>query len=99
MHTPCGAQGLAGSRPAVRSLLSALEAHSLFVYFGHGSGEQYLPLPSMRRLQRCAANLLMGCSSGRLRLHGQYGPAGAVMSYLAAGEPPAWPAARGWRWG
>lgn len=79
-------QGTAGSRPAIQELLHALQSHSLFVYFGHGSGEQYLPLSSLRKLKRCAANLLMGCSSGRLRQHGEYGASGAVLEYLSAGR-------------
>lgn len=58
----------------------------MFVYCGHGSGEQYLPLPLMRRLQSCACSLLVGCSSGRLRLAGEYHPAGAVVSYLLSGK-------------
>ncbi|KAL6756796.1 peptidase family C50-domain-containing protein [Haematococcus lacustris] len=67
--------------------MKALQSHALFVYFGHGSGEQYLPLAAMRSMRCCAANLLMGCSSGRLRPHGEYEPAGAVLSYIAAGCP------------
>lgn len=57
----------------------------MYVYFGHGSGEQYLPLAAMRRLTSSAASLLMGCSSGRLRQLGSYDPAGAVIGYLLAG--------------
>jgi hypothetical protein len=79
-------QGTAGSPLTSTQLLSALQSHSLFVYMGHGSGEQYLSLAKMRRLQGCATDLLMGCSSGRLRQHGRYGPAGAVLSYLVAGK-------------
>ena len=81
-------QGLSGRLPpagAPEALLSALSSHDLFLYFGHGSGEQYLPLPTLRQLHRCAANLLMGCSSGKLRLHGSYDPAGAVLAYCMAG--------------
>ncbi|GFH16479.1 separase [Haematococcus lacustris] len=80
-------QGVAGSHPSVPELMKALQSHALFVYFGHGSGEQYLPLAAMRSMRCCAANLLMGCSSGRLRPHGEYEPAGAVLSYIAAGCP------------
>ncbi len=63
-----------GERPSARALLAGLQAADLFLFFGHGSGEQYLPLPSLRKLSRCGAALLMGCSSGRLRLHGEYDP-------------------------
>ncbi|GFR39900.1 hypothetical protein Agub_g405 [Astrephomene gubernaculifera] len=80
-------QGLIGERPTARALLTALQSYDLFMYFGHGSGEQFLPLPAMRKLQRSAACLLMGCSSGRLRVHGAYDPTGAVVAYQLAGCP------------
>ena len=60
----------------------------MYVYCGHGSGEQYVPLPMMRHLDgRCPAALLVGCSSGRLRRQrgSQYDPQGAVISYLMSG--------------
>lgn len=79
-------QGIAGVRPSAKALLPALQQHSTYVYLGHGSGEQYLPMPAMRRLGSCAAAMLMGCSSARLRLHGAYEPAGAVLGYMLAGR-------------
>ncbi|KAG2444696.1 hypothetical protein HXX76_001440 [Chlamydomonas incerta] len=82
-----GWQGVVGQQPGARALLAALAAHELFLFLGHGSGEQFLPLPALRKLQRCAAAVLMGCSSGRLRLHGAYDPAGAVVAYTLAGSP------------
>ncbi|KAG1676526.1 hypothetical protein FOA52_000069 [Chlamydomonas sp. UWO 241] len=80
-------QGAAGVRPPLQSLLAALQAHSLFVYCGHGSGEQYVPLSLMRRLPSCAAGLLIGCSSGRMRAQGAYDPVGAPTGYLLSGCP------------
>ena len=92
-----GWEGKSGAPPETGSLLSALMNKSLFVYCGHGGGEQYLPLPRLRALSRCAAALLMGCSSGRL--HGGpgdgnkawhfYEPNGAVLAYILAGCPAA----------
>jgi separase len=68
----------------------------MFLYFGHGSAEQYIARAALRRLARCAGSLLMGCSSGRLRgggggggLGGGYEPSGAIWSYLLAGCPAA----------
>ncbi|GIL44124.1 hypothetical protein Vafri_1659 [Volvox africanus] len=78
-------EGITGERPSAKTLLAALQSHELFLYFGHGSGEQFLPRPALRKLQRCASCLLMGCSSGRLRLHGAYDPTGAAVAYLLAG--------------
>lgn len=78
-------QGVAGSRPPASDLLSALQCHDLFLYFGHGAAEQCIPLAALRRLERCAASLLMGCSSGRLRPAGVYEPQGPVWAYVMAG--------------
>ncbi|GLC69429.1 hypothetical protein PLESTF_000829800 [Pleodorina starrii] len=80
-------EGITGERPSSQALLAALQSRDLFLYFGHGSGEQFLPLPLLRKLQRCATCLLMGCSSGSLRLHGAYDPSGAAVAYILAGCP------------
>jgi separase len=78
-------QGVAGSKPTPAQLSAALRQHQLFLYFGHGGGEQYVPLSSLKWLDRCAGSLLMGCSSGRLRQMGLYEPSGAIWGYLLAG--------------
>lgn len=62
-----GWQGKSGVAPSAEELAQALRREDLFVYCGHGGGEQYLPPSKLRSLPRCAASLLMGCSSGRLR--------------------------------
>lgn len=53
------------------------------------SGDQYLPEKYIRNLDHCAAALLMGCSSGRLSMRGDYEPAGVPLSYLMGGCPAA----------
>ncbi|KAI3976405.1 hypothetical protein MKX01_038704 [Papaver californicum] len=63
------------------------EDHDLFIYIGRGSGAQYIPSYKIRKLDKCAATLLMGCSSGCLSLKGRYNPQGAVISYLLVGSP------------
>ncbi|KAK8469090.1 hypothetical protein PHAVU_006G212401 [Phaseolus vulgaris] len=80
-------EGKAGSRPTIKELASALESHDLFIYFGHGSGAQYIPRHEIQKLDNCGATLLMGCSSGSLNLPGQYAPQGVPLSYLLAGSP------------
>ncbi|KAJ1434987.1 SEPARIN core domain [Sesbania bispinosa] len=80
-------EGKAGSKPTVKELASALRSHDLFIYFGHGSGAQYIPRHEIQKLEKCAATLLMGCSSGSLTLHGSYAPQGIPLSYLLAGSP------------
>lgn len=62
-----GWQGKSGIAPSAEELAQALRREDLFVYCGHGGGEQYLAPSKLRSLPRCAASLLMGCSSGRLR--------------------------------
>ena len=64
---------------------SALVKHDLYIYCGHGAGEQYLPAHRLRQLPSCAAALLMGCSSGRLHAAGDYSACGPVLAYLLAG--------------
>ncbi|KAI8026960.1 Separase [Camellia lanceoleosa] len=68
-------------------MVLALRSHDLFIYFGHGSGAQYIPGHEIQKLENCAATFLMGCSSGSLSLNGSYAPQGAPICYLLAGSP------------
>ena len=56
-------QGTAGSAPEPSAVAAALQGHQLFVYLGHGGGEQYIgapycqsgaPLPVGRQAAMCA---------------------------------------------
>ncbi|XP_021889373.1 separase isoform X3 [Carica papaya] len=80
-------EGKAGSAPTAQELAAALKSHDLFIYFGHGSGAQYISKHEIQKLEKCAATLLMGCSSGSLFLNGCYIPQGTSLSYLLAGSP------------
>ncbi|KAJ0743876.1 putative separase [Helianthus annuus] len=80
-------EGTAGTSPSVDELSTALKNHDLFIYLGHGSGVQYIPGGEIQKLERCAATLLMGCSSGSLSLNGSYTPKGAPLHYMFAGSP------------
>lgn len=82
-----GWEGKMGVVPSPDECISALQKHDLFIYFGHGSGEQYLSGRNIRRLDHCAAAVLMGCSSGRLSFRGDYEPVGVPLSYIIAGCP------------
>lgn len=82
-----GWEGKMGVVPSPDECISALQKHDLFIYFGHGSGEQYLSGRNIRRLDHCAAAVLMGCSSGRLSCRGDYEPVGVPLSYIIAGCP------------
>ncbi|KAL6633464.1 hypothetical protein ACP70R_026135 [Stipagrostis hirtigluma subsp. patula] len=80
-------KGRAGDAPTPEELVVALTSHDLFLYFGHGSGTQYVSGKEIEKLNNCAAALLMGCSSGTLHCKGGYAPRGAPLSYLFAGSP------------
>ncbi|GMH28096.1 hypothetical protein Nepgr_029939 [Nepenthes gracilis] len=80
-------QGKAGTAPTTEELSVALRSHDLYIYFGHGSGAQYIPTDEIQKLERCAATVLMGCSSGSLLLNGCYAPQGIAYSYILAGSP------------
>ncbi|KAL3538573.1 hypothetical protein ACH5RR_001939 [Cinchona calisaya] len=80
-------EGKTGSVPTSEELVRALKIHDLFIYIGHGSGSQYIPGHEIKKLNRCAATLLMGCSSGSLSMSGCYAPRGTPLCYLLAGSP------------
>ncbi|KAL9237436.1 hypothetical protein vseg_011984 [Gypsophila vaccaria] len=80
-------QGMSGAAPSTTDWTTALESHDLFLYFGHGSGAQYMPSEKVKKVENCAAALLMGCCSGTLNLSGHYPPVGAPLSYILAGAP------------
>lgn len=87
----CHVQGSVGMPGMTAPALSeALRQRSLFVFCGHGAGQQHLPSRALRRQRSCAASLLMGCSSGRLAGRGQhYEPCGPILAYLLGGTCPA----------
>ncbi|KAK4650761.1 separin protein [Podospora pseudocomata] len=65
-----------------------LAEKDLLLYFGHGSGAQYIRGRTIRRLDRCkAAVLLMGCSSAALTEAGEFEPSGPAWNYMLSGSP------------
>lgn len=82
-----GWSGIVKREPSEDEFKHALESKSLFLYFGHGSGAQYIRGRTIKRLERCAVTFLMGCSSGTLTEAGEYEPYGTPMNYLQAGSP------------
>ncbi|MCJ1307842.1 hypothetical protein MMC25_001490 [Agyrium rufum] len=73
--------------PTSEEFESILSSDSLLLYFGHGSGGQYIRSRDIRKLDKCAVALLMGCSSAKLVEEGEYEPHGMVYQYLLAGSP------------
>ncbi|KAI9817865.1 MAG: hypothetical protein M1827_000984 [Pycnora praestabilis] len=79
--------GLTATPPTQSQMKSALSDSSIFLYFGHGSGSQYVPARTIRRLDHCAVAFLMGCSSGALTEAGEFESFGTPRNYLLGGCP------------
>ncbi|KND03271.1 separase [Spizellomyces punctatus DAOM BR117] len=81
-----GWSGLISRAPSEDDWASALSSKDLFIYFGHGGGEQYIRGHRVRELDRCAVTLLLGCSSGCLRPAGEFDPHGTPLNYILGGS-------------
>ena len=73
--------------PSEGEMRTALESKDIFLYFGHGSGSQYIRSRTFKKLDKCAVALLMGCSSGALTEAGEYESYGTPIDYMHAGSP------------
>ncbi|KAF9233396.1 peptidase family C50-domain-containing protein [Melanogaster broomeanus] len=82
-----GWEGITGRAPSEQQFLNALSQNDLVIYFGHGGGEQYARSHKIRHLQRCAATMLWGCSSGALKEMGEFDRVGTPYNYMLAGCP------------
>lgn len=88
-----GAEGLAGQSPEEEYLISRLYSSGLFVYLGHGGGEQYMRTSTLFKAQvdnpslHLPPAILMGCSSGAYHANGDLEPTSNVFNWLACGAP------------
>jgi separase len=84
--------------PTEKEFEDSLREKDLVLYFGHGSGAQFVRSKAVRRLYPgqqegqdtkpgCATTFLFGCSSVHLTENGIYEPSGMLASYLTAGAP------------
>lgn len=75
--------------PSETEFSTALSSSPTVLYFGHGSGAQYIRGRTIRRLDPgCkAVSLLWGCSSASLRTCGEFEAHGPAWNYLMAGCP------------
>lgn len=79
--------GVVRREPSQDEIRSALLTKDLYLYFGHGSGAQYIRAKEIRKLDKCAVSWLMGCSSGALTDAGEFEPYGPAINYIHAGCP------------
>jgi separase len=82
-----GWPGTSGKAPDSSELLKILSMKDIFLYFGHGTCEQYISKTMIETLQRCSAVFLMGCSSAKLSNNYMNQGRGFLLSYLLAGSP------------
>lgn len=73
--------------PTEAELETSLLEKDIFLYFGHGSGCQYIRPRTIKKLDKCAVALLMGCSSGKMTEAGLYESHGTPLNYMHAGSP------------
>jgi separase len=89
---------IANRAPTEKEFEDSLREKDLVLYFGHGSGAQFVRSKAVRRLYpgqqdedtkrpSCATTFLFGCSSVHLTENGIYEPSGMLASYLTAGAP------------
>lgn len=79
--------GVIKREPREDEIVSHLVSKDIFLYFGHGSGAQYIRAREIRKLEKCAVTMLMGCSSGALVEAGEFEPYGPPINYMHAGCP------------
>ncbi|KAI9795727.1 MAG: hypothetical protein M1835_005290 [Candelina submexicana] len=80
-------QAIVRRDPSEQEFKDALETRDLLLYFGHGSGAQFIRARTIKKLDQCAVALLMGCSSGTLTEAGEFEPYGTPINYMHAGCP------------
>lgn len=74
--------------PTEEAFEHALASSDVLLYFGHGSGAQYIRGKTIRKLDKCQpVTFLMGCSSASLNEAGDFEPYGPVWNYMMAGCP------------
>ena len=72
------------SEPQFSSLLSTSD---ILLYFGHGSGAQYIRGRTIRSLSESAVTFLFGCSSARMVEHGVFESTGMPRYYMLGSSP------------
>ncbi|KAF4992853.1 hypothetical protein FDECE_13583 [Fusarium decemcellulare] len=80
--------GIVNRAPKQDEFEQALSNSEILLYFGHGSGAQYIRARTIRHLAKCKpATFLMGCSSASLTEAGEFECYGPVWNYMMAGCP------------
>ncbi|OTB06864.1 hypothetical protein M426DRAFT_318579 [Hypoxylon sp. CI-4A] len=87
-HLPPAWDSIEMREPTETEFESALTKKDLLLYFGHGSGAQYIRGRTIRKMDKCrSVAMLMGCSSASLADPGRFECHGPVWNYMLAGSP------------
>lgn len=84
--TLAGHTSIVNRAPSEVEFERCLVEKELCLYFGHGSGAQFIRGRTIKRLTQCAVTFLMGCSSSKMVECGQFEPHGVPYNYLQAGS-------------
>lgn len=80
-------RSISNRAPSESDFSTALSETDILLYFGHGSGNQYIRNRTIKKLQKCSSVVwLMGCSSGLVTEHGDFEPTSVPLSYLVSGS-------------
>lgn len=78
---------LINEKPDEKTFLKMATSSNLFIYLGHGGGEQYARVKEIKKFDQIAPTFLLGCSSASMGAFGKLEPTGTVYSYLLGGCP------------
>lgn len=87
IDTKPSSQLVMNEKPEEETLLKMLQTSNLFVYIGHGGGEQYVRGKEIKKCTRIAPSFLLGCSSAAMKYYGKLEPTGTIYTYLLGGCP------------
>lgn len=73
--------------PDDSNILKAFDEKNLYIYAGHGGGEQYIKSKNIKKRDFIPPSLLLGCSSGLLKGGGSIHPYGTAYNYINGGCP------------
>ncbi|KAI1627456.1 separase [Exophiala viscosa] len=82
-----GFESIVNRPPRETEFEKILRDKSLVLYFGHGGGAQYIRGRTIRKLDKCAVTMLMGCSNAKMTECGVYEPYGMPWNYINGGSP------------
>lgn len=86
-----GATGICGEAPEEENIAALIRGSDLYIFMGHGGGEQYVRLSSVlnntQTRESLPLALLMGCSSCAFQENGKLPTTSNISDWLAHGSP------------